>query len=341
MTFAPCFRVTSFFNAVVQGLDLGQAFELAQQAMSAYQTAQMQGIGANAFLGATFAAGKDIPTIGTVSADQLLDEGTAATLWAGDIDSFYPLERVWCSIIPPSHAPNTNGGVPVIDIPELEMQRNPTSGRYEATFEGFSEEGVYRIHYYAQDIWNSISIPRQSSVIQSGFDDRIILLVGGATNDANWSAFNHMGTLAYNTFQSRLFDHEHMYYLNAHTNQDLDRFPDGTNDVDALPTLDNLHTAFTNWAATADRLTVYLIGMGVTNQLQLNSTEVLAATELDAWLDAFQGTNRAVHVIMDFSGAGAYIPLMQPPPDRERITLASSRSNRDSLSDVEGIISFS
>ena len=170
-----------FFGLVLQGSSIGSAFYGAQQGMSGYQSASIingEAAGTN-YLGASFVAGKDVPIIGTVLGIQALDEGTSAKLWAGDIVSYYPLQRVWCSIIPPKYSPNTNSGIPVVNIPEVDLTFNNTSGRYEGTFEGFSEEGLYQLAYFAQDIWNSVSLPRQSQVERSAFDERLILVVGG------------------------------------------------------------------------------------------------------------------------------------------------------------------
>ena len=107
----------AFFGGVLLGLDVGGCFEQARQAMQSYQHAWLDDDGDGVYqpgvdgaraaqkrIGASFVAGKDAPIIGRTSGDQLLMGETAATLWADQIASAYPLESVWCTILPPDAA---------------------------------------------------------------------------------------------------------------------------------------------------------------------------------------------------------------------------------------------
>ena len=193
----------AFFGGLLTGLDLADAFSLARDAMSVYQSAELDANGdgvyspnsdpaqvAGIYVGASFIAGKDIPQIGHVMGDQSLYSDTTATLWAYDISSAYELSRVWCLVVPPGHNPNPTN--PVADLPLLEMAYNPHTGRYEAEYSGFSELGAYKLMYYAQDIWDSVSLPRQSYVFQNGFQERVVLVAGGNTNNtARWPALDN------------------------------------------------------------------------------------------------------------------------------------------------------
>ena len=118
-----------FFSAVMQGLDVEQAFLLARDAMYEHQGAVMDddkdglydkdvdGTTAAALIvGPSFIAGQDIPQIGNVTPNQLITTGTTVTLWADDISSVYPLQRVWCVVVPPGYDPDTSTGIPVTDI---------------------------------------------------------------------------------------------------------------------------------------------------------------------------------------------------------------------------------
>ncbi len=62
---------------------------------------------------------------------------------------------------------------------------------------------------------------------------------------------------------------------------------------------------------------------------------------LDGWLDTFQASDRSVRVVMEFFGAGGWIPTLSPPASRERILVASTRANRDVIWGANGLISFS
>ena len=332
----------AFFSGIMSGNDVAQSYASAASAMSAYQQAGYDdNAGGNAaeglYLGATFVAGRDTPHIGLVCGNQLLSDSMEASLWAADVISAYALERVWCAVVPPDHNP-TNPAQAVIDILELELTYNPESGHYEGTYSDFSEPGSYKIMHYAQDIWGSVSPPVQSYVMQSISDERFIMVGGGETNWACWNAINNLANYTYNAMQRRGMDKEHLYYLSAWTNQDVDL--DGGSDVSASAILDNLGNAITNWAMEADSLTVYLIGAGSNDLYHINASETLDATTLDGWLDVFQVSNSTANVIMDFSGSGAFVPYMQAPGSAERITIAGAMAEREATMAADGMISF-
>ena len=340
----------AFFGGLLTGLDLADAFTLARDAMSVYQSAGLDANGdgiytpgtdpaqvVGTYVGASFIAGKDIPQIGHVLGDQMLYGDTTATLWAYDISSAYELSRVWCLVVPPGHNPNPTN--PVADLPLLEMAYNPGTGRYEAQYSGFSEMGIYKLVYYAKDIWESVSLPQQSYVFQNGFQERVILVAGGNTNDAaRWPATDNLARLAYNTFRSRHLDASAIRYLNPLGFEDVDH--DGTNDVAAVSSLANLSYAINNWALGANKLTVYLVGDGTNGTLRLNPAEALASADLKSWLDVYQASNGQAQVVMDFSGSGAFLPVLKAPSSLVRICVASSQAGKTSLFGNGGIVSF-
>ena len=94
---------------------------------------------AGIYIGPSFVAGKDIPQIGHVVGNQSLRGSSRATLWAYDIVSAYPIDRVWCVVVPPGHNPDPAN--PVADLPMLDLTYNATSGRYEAAYSGFTRDG--------------------------------------------------------------------------------------------------------------------------------------------------------------------------------------------------------
>ena len=337
----------AFFGGVMRGDDVDQARQAASNAISNYQNACWYDHGGGSlatglYLGASFVAGKDIPQIGKVMGNQLLTRTTAATLWAGDVVSYYPIEQVWCLVAPPGHRPDSEN--PVTDIPELKLTYEDSSGIYQARYEGFSEKGTYKIIYYAEDVWGSVSAPRQSYVEQSGYDERVILVGGGPTNLAAWNRIDGLARSAYRTFQARWLHNENIYYLSAVTNQDVNG--DGTNDVDALISLANLANAITNWAGStnwggpADALTVYLIGEGTNQVVRLNETESLDAGSLNGWLSVLLVSNEQakVNVIMDFSGSGRFLAGLAAT---NRICVASCRSDQPAIWAADGLVSFS
>jgi hypothetical protein len=340
-----------FLSGLLEGLDLEQAFLLAQSGMLAYQDPTMDDNGDGVYqanvdgtnaariqIGATHLAGKDVPVVGEVAPSQTLSAGTTAALWADQIQSYYPIQSVYCTILSPGFLANTNTGVPVTGVSEVELTLDP-NGRYQASFDGFTEAGAYKVNYYARDIWGSVSSPQQGLVIQAGFDERMILVAGGSTNDPQWAATANMAATACQTALARRLDKAHIQYLSAAASQDLDG--DGTNDVAGVSSLANLSQAITNWAAGANKLTVYLLGSTTNWVFRLNGTESLSATQLDGWLDRFQTTNRSVIVVMDFDGSGSYVPGLAATNGQERIVLASTKAGATSLRAAGGLVSFS
>jgi hypothetical protein len=340
----------AFFGGLLMGLDLEDSFVLARDSMALYQGALLDADGdgvyapstdlalvAGTYIGPSFVAGKDIPQIGHVVGNQSLRGSSQVTLWAYDIASGYPIDRVWCVVVPPGHSPSPTN--PVGDLPLLDLAYNSTSGRYEARYSGFTQLGVYKVVYYARDIWESVSPPRESYVTQNGYEERVILVAGGSTNDVRWPAIDNVGRLAYHTFRGRWFEPQDIYYLNPCGWEDADG--DGTNDVTALPTLANLQNAITSWASNANKLTVYLVGGGTNGLFRLNASEGLSPLILKTWLDFYQSSNQEATVVMDFAGAGTFVPALVPPPGQSRVGVASSGAGQDCLLANGGTVSFS
>ena len=342
----------AFFTALQLGYDVNNAFLVGRQAMSAYQFAGLDDDGDGVYapgidgaesgfpVGATLVAGLDVPQVGEVSPNQIITNGTEVTLWADTISSVYPIERVWCVIVSPSHQPDTSAGIPVLDIPELDLLPDSVNpGRYQATFDGLTEAGTYKVMFFAQDIWGGVSISKQSYINQGGFLEQAIVVAGGPVSEPGWSSIDFIARTAYETLRSRRFEHGDLYYLSAAGTQDVDG--DGTNDVDGLPTLEAVSNAIANWATSADRLTLYLVGRGTNNTVQLDTGVYLDGRALDGWLDAFQMTDRSVNLVLEFAGSGGFATNLPPPLNRERISIASTRPLRASLMDDGGLVSFS
>ena len=335
-----------FFNGVLQGRSLLGAYKLARDAMDVYrqhawiddtqdgiyQPGIDGAVAANRYIGASFDGGKNLPIIGSVLGNQSLSDSSSIRLWAENIDSFYDLERVWCTILPPGYAADTNSGVPVIEVTTRDLMQDPLTGRYETEFEGFTEQGQYTIAYYAEDIWGSVSPPIQRFVVQDGFKEKVILVAGGDASDTNrWSAVLSTAQLAYQTLQSRLIASSNIYVLSESVSADWNG--DGTNDVDGVASSMSVRQAIQGWGGDADRLTVYLIG-GESREdggYQVSLEESISSAQLDEWLDGFQSVDRTVNVILEFPGSGGFIPDLEPPTDRQRYTVASSAAGREQV----------
>ena len=348
----------TFFSGVLLGYDVMQCFTLAQSAMSTYQAGQLDddkngsyttndsAVATGTYIGPTFTGDGDTPQIGEVCGNQVLSDETAATLWLGSVTALYPVSHAWCLIVPPGHNPDPDN--PVTDLPQLDLHYDSESGRYSVTYDGFTADGTYLIQFYVQDEAGNLSAPRQSYVAQIGYDDRVILVAGGSTNDAAWPAIDYLTQLAYTTLRLRLFTPDHICLLSPDTMQDLDG--DGTNDVTAATGTATLENAISQWAATnsTDRLTLYLIGEGEQNTFRLNETEALSTNQLASWVHTYQSTNPIpVNIILDFSGAGAFLPALADSTaadgdtEASRIVMASAHAGRGALLANGGTVSFS
>jgi hypothetical protein len=297
-------------------------------------------------IGPSYVAAGDSPQVGEACGNQVLTEETSATLWIGSVSSIHPIAHAWCLIIPPGHNPSPDN--PVTDLPQLELTYDETSGRYSVTYAGFTSPGTYNITYYVQDEEGNVSTPRSSYVAQIGYDDRVILVAGADTNSASWPAVTYLTQLAYTTLRLRLFAADHIHVLSPCSTADFDG--DGTNDISGTSSLANLYAAINQWAITqsTDRLTLVLLGEGVTNTFCINPSESLTTNLLATWIHTYQATNPVpVNILLDFSGAGAFLPALEDAqlaadnPDATRISVASARAGREALFANGGTVSFS
>ncbi len=350
---------SAFLSGVMLGYDILQSFDMAQSAMSWYQAALLDddkdgvydevkdgAVADGAYIGPSYISGGDAPQIGEVCGNQILTEETSATLWIGSVESMHPVSNIWCLIIPPDHNPDPAN--PVTDLPRLDLAYDAASGRYTVTYDGFTAPGTYNVTFYVQDVEGNVSAPRYSNVVQIGYDDRVILVAGGNTNSAAWPAVEYLTGLAYSTMRLRLFPADHIRVLTPSGFADFNG--DGTNDVAAATALSSLQDAFSDWAMSnsTDRLTVYMIGEGSGNKFRLNSSELLSTNLFEGLISDFQWTNPVpVNIIMDFSGAGAFIPCLADQdladefPSATRIAIASAGSGREALFANNGTVSFS
>ena len=110
------------------------------------------------------AAADDLPSIESVSPPQTLNGELSALLYAENVVSPTDITRVWAAITPPdafSGLPDE----PVLELPVVDLK--PVSDtRYEATFDGFSETGAYKVAIFAIDARDNMSLPKTTEVVQ-------------------------------------------------------------------------------------------------------------------------------------------------------------------------------
>ena len=296
-------------------------------------------------VGATFIAGADRPQIGNISANQTLAGSTSALIWASEVASVYPVTQVWAAVVAPDFQPEETlePGIPIEELPEFDLLWNGINGRYEGTYDKFTQLGAYKVILYARDIWNSVSVPKQTYINQTVSAEKVIIVAGEGSYDANspQSAINYVANYAYRTCLFRWIPKTKILYLNSNLSQDVDG--NGlADDVDGLPTATNLQTGIGSWASDADQLTIYLIGKGSPDAFQINGGEVVSATDLDGWLDGFQNsTDCKVVVVYDALQSGSFLDNLTPPAGKERITITGCSASEASYCEAGGLISFS
>ena len=138
------------------------------------------------------------------------------------------------------------------------------------------------------------------------------IIVAGGTNGL-LGVTDYLADLAFNTLLYRGYGKQHIEYLNPVIRRDIDGNGQKDDDIDLETTWANTAWTFTNWVATRpDRLFVYLVDHGGDSSgagyFRLNETEILTATNLDAWLDHLQNTyTTKVTVLIDCCYAGSFL----------------------------------
>ncbi|MDA3787011.1 MAG: hypothetical protein PF503_00710 [Desulfobacula sp.] len=120
------------------------------------------------FIGNGVISAGDIPIIQTVSPETTLNGEISATLYADNIIDSDDIEKVWAIITPPDYA-TADPDVPVLSVPTVEMGLTGNT-KYEGIYMDFGSTGTYNIAIYAQDSEGNISLPRNTSFIQTGGD---------------------------------------------------------------------------------------------------------------------------------------------------------------------------
>ena len=195
--------------------------------------------------------------------------------------------------------------------------------------------------YYARDTVGAVSLPKPGYVTQMGFDERVVLVIGGDTNKADWASMEQTASFAYQTFISRRIGTTNIYVLSP--NMDWDGDEDAIPDVNSTLTLESFRNAVTNWAGSADELTVYMLGNQYGYIYRLNETELLTTNDVHDVIYTWQNadTSKMAKVIMDFTSAGSYLESLAVDDDSERVVVAGTMEYSPALFKSDGLISFS
>jgi hypothetical protein len=164
---------------------------------------------------------------------------------------------------------------------------------------------------------------------------KAVVVAGGGPFYGNAIAeqTKQLAAYCYKICRRRGYAPNEIQYLSAFGTQDADG--DGLNDVDGPATNANLRNTIDNWTSDTARLFVYLVDHGYPVSggmyFQMNPTQMLAASDLDAWLDARQTRTDYppchVTLIVDSCYSGNFLSACKPPTGKRRLTIASTTSD--------------
>ncbi len=116
------------------------------------------------YIGLGVVTAEDIPTIGEICPEQILEGQTDAEIWVSDVTTAGTIDRVWAIITAPDFN-HSDTSIPVTYLPTVDLADNG-NGRYEGIYTGFTNIGAYLITIYAATTDGNVSIPVETTVHQ-------------------------------------------------------------------------------------------------------------------------------------------------------------------------------
>ncbi|MDM8523924.1 CARDB domain-containing protein [Desulfococcaceae bacterium HSG8] len=169
----------------------------------------------------------------------------------------------------------------------------------------------------------------------------------GAYRNGLWEDTCTVTDSAYRALLFQGYLKENIYYLSPE-NRDADGNGE-RDDIDGDATLADLSYAVNTWAVNdpvAYDLVIYITDHGGPGTFRMSATEELYAEDLDKWLDDLQtGIPGKLVIIYDACQSGSFVPLLTPPPGKERIVIASTGPEKPAIfapaGGLSGALSFS
>ena len=188
-------------------------------------------------------------------------------------------------------------------------------------------------------------IQRFNPVTLSEHAKALVVAGGGPyTGNTLWDDTQASTNCAYRALNHQGFTKDTIYYLSSDMDLDLDN--NGVaDDVDADCTCANLQDALETWGPahldglpTSD-VVVYLCNHGAPGTFRMSATEILAASDLAAWLDTLQaGITGTLTVVIDACESGTFVDDLA---GSGRIIITSTSPGESAYFVTTGTVSFS
>lgn len=318
-----------FWTHVFNGLSVGQAFQLASEALGNTVEHQHPLVDANgngeaneasdfdvlgsAFLGNGTDLESDAPTIASVSMAQTIS-GNNATITASGVNDEDGVARVWAVVRPPDYRQGSPGNA-TQELPEFELLA-VGDGSYTGSSSIFSASGTWQIAIYAKDAIGNTSVPELTTVVvDSPLSRKAVLVVAGTDADSDWPFYESSGQVAYDALRQQGYSDENIFYMSD----------SGTAGVDVSASLANVDHALREWAAEASSdVVLYIVGASAANGVRLNNFDVLTPAALQSHLLALEDAlDGVISVVLDVDRGGRYVDVLLPAAGNRRIVIAS------------------
>jgi hypothetical protein len=311
---------TMWWSDAATGRTLGQAHTNAVNALSHLQAPQ------SSAGGAALSAGKlamaDVPPSGrpsvTLVTTNMTLYGAQDVLIEAAVASSFLIDRVFGVIVPPSYQPS--GDAPVLDLPEVQLVLNPSTGLWQVEAGGFTESGApYTVMLQARDIWGQVSPPALLFITQAGARNRMILFEHG---DSGWRGANRAVSLAAYAREVGL--------LRRVAPDDIRFYADHSTDsiVDGPATATALDQAINGWAngdGELSALTIFLVGQVSAHGLKCANGDLVTHIQMKQWLDTLQtGNDVRVTLVVDSDFSGRCMAAGGGPDNARRIVITST-----------------
>jgi hypothetical protein len=156
--------------------------------------------------------------------------------------------------------------------------------------------------------------------------------------------FTYTANQAYRTFRANGFSDERIYYLHPDPSTDADN--DGTPDVDASSSSDNLKQAIASWATGEEiglgpdtPFYLYMVDHGGDDTFYIDTwSDTVSAADLDGWLTQLERETGCdqVNVILEACESGSFVVSPDTLSHSGRVVISSAKADQTAYGPHDG-----